>query len=138
MIISDTSKFHKQSVNEWLDRLYICLNSISTWFIFQEKRTYKPIYYHDNQTYVTNLLFFFSSSSDMRQPYVLHFTYLYTSLPVGEHELPNTCTTCVCLMVKISFPSIYLMFNMQNMHVHDMFVLLFKSVVRCSISLASH
>jgi hypothetical protein len=25
---------------------------ISNWFIFQEKRTYKPIHYHNNQTYV--------------------------------------------------------------------------------------
>jgi hypothetical protein len=87
---------------------------------------------------VTNLLFFFSSSSDMRLPYVPHFTYLYTSLPAGEHELPNTCTTCVCLMVNIPFPSIYHMSNMRNMHVHDTFVLLFKPVVSCSISLASH
>jgi hypothetical protein len=37
---------------------------------------------------VMNLLFFFSSSSDMRLPYVLHFTYLNASLPAGLHESP--------------------------------------------------
>jgi hypothetical protein len=52
------------------------------------------------------LLFFFSSSSDMRLPYAFHFTYLYMSLPAGVHELPNTCTTCVCLMVNIPFPPV--------------------------------
>jgi hypothetical protein len=35
---------------------------------------------------ITSFLFFFF---DMRLPYVLHFTYLYTSLPAGEHELPH-------------------------------------------------
>jgi hypothetical protein len=82
------------------------------------------------------LLFFFFF--DMRLPDDLHFTYLYTSLPAGEHELSNTCTTCVCLMVNIPFPSIYHMSSMRNMHVRDTFVLLFKPVVSCSSSLASH
>jgi hypothetical protein len=40
MIIFDTSKFHKLLDDEWLDGLYICLNLILNWFIFQEKRTY--------------------------------------------------------------------------------------------------
>jgi hypothetical protein len=74
----------------------------------------------------------------MRLPHVFHSTYLYTSLPAGVHELPNTCTTCVCLVVNIPFPSIHHMSNMQNMHVHVTFVLLFKSVISYSISLASH
>jgi Integrase zinc binding domain len=38
--------------NEWLDGLCIYPNSISNWFIFQGKRTYKPIHYYDDQTYV--------------------------------------------------------------------------------------
>jgi hypothetical protein len=37
IIILDTSKFHKPLDNEWLNRLYICPNLISNWFIFQEK-----------------------------------------------------------------------------------------------------
>jgi RNase H-like domain found in reverse transcriptase len=32
--------------------LYICLNSISNWSIFQEKRTYMLIHCHKDQTYV--------------------------------------------------------------------------------------
>jgi hypothetical protein len=52
MIISSTSSFHKLLDNEWLNGPYICLNSISNWFIFQEKRTYKPTYYHNDQIYV--------------------------------------------------------------------------------------
>jgi RNase H-like domain found in reverse transcriptase len=52
MIIFDTSKFHKPLDDEWLDGLYICPNLISNWFIFREKRTYKPIHYREDQTYV--------------------------------------------------------------------------------------
>jgi hypothetical protein len=51
MIIFDTSKFHKPLDNEWLDGLYICLNLISNWFIFQEKRTYKPTHYREDWIY---------------------------------------------------------------------------------------
>jgi RNase H-like domain found in reverse transcriptase len=35
----DNSKFHKLLNDKWLDRLYICPNLISNWFIFQEKGT---------------------------------------------------------------------------------------------------
>jgi RNase H-like domain found in reverse transcriptase len=51
MIIFDTSKFHKPLDDKWLDGLYIYPSSISNWFIFQEKRTYKLIHYHKDQTY---------------------------------------------------------------------------------------
>jgi hypothetical protein len=74
----------------------------------------------------------------MQLPYAFHFTYLNTSLPTGVHELPNTCTTCVCLMVNIPFPPVHHMSNMLIMHVHVTFLLLFKPVVSRSISLASH
>jgi hypothetical protein len=53
MIIFDTSKFHKPLDDEWLNGLYICLNSISNWSIFQGKKIYRPIYYHEDQTYVS-------------------------------------------------------------------------------------
>jgi hypothetical protein len=87
---------------------------------------------------VTNLLFFFPSSSDMWLPYVLHFTYLNMSLPAGVHESPSTCITCVCLMEDMPFSSVHHVSNMLNMHVHVTFLLLFEPVVSCSISLASH
>jgi hypothetical protein len=67
---------------------------------------------------ITSLLFFFF---DMRLPYVFHFTYLDTSLPAGVHELSNTSTTCVCLMVNIPFPPFCHMSNMLIMHVHVTF-----------------
>jgi hypothetical protein len=54
-------------------------------------------------------------------PYAFHFTYLYTSLPAGVHKLPNTCTTCVCLMVNIPFPPVHHMSNMLIMHVRVTF-----------------
>jgi hypothetical protein len=57
----------------------------------------------------------------MRLPYAFHFTYLNTSLPAGVHELPNTCATCVCLMVNTPFPPVHHMFNMLIMHVHVTF-----------------
>jgi hypothetical protein len=38
--------------DKWLNEPYICLNLISNWFIFQEKRTYKLIHYYNGQTYV--------------------------------------------------------------------------------------
>jgi hypothetical protein len=81
------------------------------------------------------LLFFFF---DMRLPYAFHFTYLDTILPAGVHESPNTCATCVCLTVNTPFPPVHHTFNMLIMHVHDTFLLLFKLVVSCSTSLASH
>jgi hypothetical protein len=74
----------------------------------------------------------------MRLPYAFYFTYLNTSLPAGAHKSPNTCATCVCLMVNTPFPPDRHMFNMLIMHVHVIFLLLFKPVVSCSISLASH
>jgi hypothetical protein len=61
------------------------------------------------------LLFFFF---DMCLPYVFHFTYPDMSLPAGVHESPNTCTTCVCLMVDTPFPIVLHAFNMLIMHVH--------------------
>jgi hypothetical protein len=67
---------------------------------------------------ITSFLFFFF---DMWLPYVFHFTYLNTSLPAGVHELSNTCTTCVCLMVNISFPPVCHMSNMLIEHVYDTF-----------------
>jgi hypothetical protein len=88
--------------------------------------------------FVINLLFFFASFSDMRLPYVLHFTYLNMSLPAGVHESPNTCITCVCLMVDMPFSSVHHLSNMLIMHVQITFSPLFKPVVSCSISLASH
>jgi hypothetical protein len=81
------------------------------------------------------LLFFFV---DMRLPYAFHFTYLDMSLPAGEHESPNTCITCVCLTVNTPFPTVLHALNMLIMHVHDYSLLLFKPVVSCSYSLASH
>jgi hypothetical protein len=93
---------------------------------------------HSRLPGVTNLLFFFASFSDMRLPYVLHFTYLNMSLPAGEHESPNTRITCVCLMVDIPFSSVHHASNLLIMHVHVTFSLLFKPVVSCSVSLASH
>jgi hypothetical protein len=66
------------------------------------------------------------------------FTYLNMSLPAGVHESPSTCITCVCLMVDIPFSSVHHASNMLIMHVHITFSLLFKPVVSCSISLASH
>jgi hypothetical protein len=84
---------------------------------------------------VTFLFFFFF---DMRLPYAFHFTYLNMSLPIGVHESPNTCAICVCLMVNTPFSSVHHTFNMLIMHVHVTFLLLFKLVVSCSISLASH
>jgi RNase H-like domain found in reverse transcriptase len=50
--ISSTLEFHKLLDNGWLDGPYTCLNSISNWFIFQGKRTYKPIHHCKDQTYV--------------------------------------------------------------------------------------
>jgi hypothetical protein len=41
-------------------------------------------------------------------------------------------------MVNIPFPPVHHMSNMLIMHVHVMFLLLFKLVVSHSISLASH
>jgi hypothetical protein len=64
------------------------------------------------------LLFFFF---DMRLPYAFYFTYLNTSLPAGVHKLPNTCTTCVCLMVNTPFPAVHHMSNMLIMYVHVAF-----------------
>jgi hypothetical protein len=52
---------------------------------------------------VSFLLFFFF---DMRLSYDFHFTYPDMSLPAGVHESPNTCTTCVCLMVNTLFPTV--------------------------------
>jgi hypothetical protein len=60
-----------------------------------------------------SLLFFL----DMRLPYAFHFTYLNMSLPAGKHKSPNTCVTCVCLMVNIPLPLTYHMLNMLSTHV---------------------
>jgi hypothetical protein len=57
----------------------------------------------------------------MQLPYVFHFTYLDMSLPAGVHELSNTSTTCVCLMVNIPFPPVCHMSNMLIVHVHVAF-----------------
>jgi hypothetical protein len=65
----------------------------------------------------TFLLFFF----DMHLPYAFYLTYLNTSLPAGVHESPNTCLTCVCLMVNTPLPLIYHMFNMLFTHVQFTF-----------------
>jgi hypothetical protein len=89
-------------------------------------------------TNVTFLLFFFF---DMHLLHAFYFTYVNMSLPAEVHESLNTCETCVCLMVNTPFPPVLHMFNMLIMHVHACscyLLLLFKPVVGCSISLASH
>jgi hypothetical protein len=72
----------------------------------------------------------------MLLPYVFHLTYLNMSLPAGVHESPNTCATCVCLMVTTPFSPVYPTFNMLIMHVHVTLLLLFKPVVSRSIFLS--
>jgi hypothetical protein len=60
-------------------------------------------------------------SFDMLLPYAFHLTYLNMSFPIGIHKSPNTCLTCVCLMVNTPLPHIYHMFNMLFTHVHVTF-----------------
>jgi hypothetical protein len=63
--------------------------------------------------------------------YALPFLFYLSdmSLPTGIHELPNTCLTCVCLMVNVPLPCSYHMLNMRLVHVYLYSLLVFKSVV---------
>jgi hypothetical protein len=85
----------------------------------EHKLKFSMLYTTDGNCYKQLLFFFSSLTCDCLMLFIL--LILNTSLPAGVHELPNTCTTCVCLMVNIPFPPVHHTSNMLIMHVHVTF-----------------
>jgi hypothetical protein len=61
-----------------------------------------------------------------------HFCTHQTQLLAGEHELSNTCATCVCLMMNAQQVHVYLT------HVHYAILVVSKPVDTQLYSLAFH